>query len=200
MIASGHSGQAALPPVLGLVKSTDEGETWQSISGLGKADYHEIEVAGDRIFALRNEDPGMIQVSADGGKTWKSREAPSVATPIDITVNPANAGPVGGLDRPGRRSSPPTAASPGASGTRPSAPRIAWAKPRRALPRRQGRQGQEERRRRDERGRRSARSAPGPRELTFGPEGELYASVAGGEVRRSTDGGKTWTKVIAIGA
>ena len=26
-------------------------------SGLGEADYHEIEVAGSRIFALRNEDP-----------------------------------------------------------------------------------------------------------------------------------------------
>src|SRR3954454_4577654 len=81
IIASGHSGEAALPPVLGLVKSTDEGETWESISGLGEADYHEIEIDGDRILALRYEDPGTIQISSDGGKTWETPEAPSVAAP-----------------------------------------------------------------------------------------------------------------------
>ena len=76
--------------MLGLVKSTDEGETWEPISGLGEADYHEIEIDGDRILALRYEDPGMIQISSDGGKTWDTREAPSVAAPIDIAVNPGN--------------------------------------------------------------------------------------------------------------
>ncbi len=30
------------------------------------------------------------------------------------------------------------------------------------------------------------------------PKGELYASVTGGEIRRSTDGGATWTKVISL--
>ena len=32
----------------------------------------------------------MIQISSDGGKTWETREAPSVAAPIDIAVNPGN--------------------------------------------------------------------------------------------------------------
>ena len=50
IIASGHSGEAALPAVLGLVRSTDDGETWEPISGLGEADYHEIEIDGDRIL------------------------------------------------------------------------------------------------------------------------------------------------------
>ena len=66
------------------------GESWEPISGLGEADYHEIEIAGNRIFALRNEDPGMIQISDDGGKTWETREAPSVAAPIDVAVNPGD--------------------------------------------------------------------------------------------------------------
>jgi photosystem II stability/assembly factor-like uncharacterized protein len=197
IIASGHSGEAALPPVLGLVKSTDEGETWQSISGLGKADYHEIELAGNRIFALRNEDPGMIQISADGGKTWESREAPSVAAPIDVAVNPGN---------------PDQWAVSTDQGTFISAnggkswrqwdttfgPRIAWAKPDALYL--AGKDGKVSK---------SADAGKswqdvgtigsGPRELTVSPKGELYASVAGGEVRRSADGGATWTKVAAFG-
>ena len=91
IIASGHSGEAALPSVLGLVKSSDAGETWESVSGLGEADYHEIELDGSRILALKNEEPGLIQVSDDGGKTWDTREAPSAATPIDVAVDPGNA-------------------------------------------------------------------------------------------------------------
>ena len=77
--------------MLGLVKSTDEGETWQSISGLGKADYHEIELAGDRILALRNEDPGMIQISSDGGRRGTPARRRRWPTPIDIAINPGNA-------------------------------------------------------------------------------------------------------------
>ena len=183
IIASGHSGEAALPPVLGLVKSTDEGETWQPISGLGKADYHEIEIDGDRILALRYEDPGMIQISSDGGKTWETREAPSVAAPIDIAVNPGN---------------PDQWAVSTDQGTFISAnggkswrqwdttfgPRIAWVKPDALYL--AGKDGK-------------VKMSPdagktwqdvgtigaGPKELTVSPKGELYASVAGGEIRRS---------------
>ena len=31
-----------------------------------------------------------------------------------------------------------------------------------------------------------------------GPEGELYAYVAGGKISRSADGGKTWTELAAL--
>jgi hypothetical protein len=197
IIASGHSGEAALPPVLGLVKSTDEGETWQSISGLGKADYHEIELAGNRIFALRNEDPGMIQISADGGKTWESREAPSVATPIDIAINP------GAPDQWAVSTNQGTfiSANGGKSWRQwdtTFGPRIAWAKPDALYL--AGKDGK-------------VKKSPdagktwqdvgtigsGPRELTVSPKGELYASIAGGEIRRSTDGGATWSKVARFG-
>jgi hypothetical protein len=40
----------------------------------------------------------------------------------------------------------------------------------------------------------------GPKEFVATPKGELYASVTGGEVRRSTDGGATWSEVITFGA
>jgi hypothetical protein len=197
IIASGHSGEAALPPVLGLVKSTDEGETWQSISGLGKADYHEIELAGDRIFALRNEDPGMIQVSSDGGKTWKSREAPSVATPIDIAVNPGN------LDQWAVSTDQGTfiSANGGKSWRQwdtTFGPRIAWARPDALYL--AGKDGKVKRSADAGRTWQEVGSiGSGPRELTFSAKGELYASVAGGAVRRSTDGGATWSEVATFG-
>jgi hypothetical protein len=197
IIASGHSGEAALPPVLGLVKSTDEGETWESISGLGEADYHEIEIDGDRILALRYEDPGMIQISSDGGRTWDTREAPSVAAPIDIAVNPAD---------------PDQWAVSCDQGTFISAnggkswrqwdttfgPRIAWAKPDALYL--AGKDGKvkvspDAGRTWNEAGSIGA----GPKELTFSAKGGLYASVAGGEIRRSSDGGRTWAKVVTVG-
>jgi photosystem II stability/assembly factor-like uncharacterized protein len=197
IIASGHSGEAALPAVLGLVKSTDKGETWEPISGLGEADYHEIEIDGDRILALRYEDPGMIQISNDGGKTWDTREAPSVAAPIDIAVNPGNRDQWAVSTDQGTFIS----ANGGKSWRQwdtTFGPRIAWVKPDALYL--AGKDGK-------------VKVSPdagktwteagsigaGPKELTFSAKGELYASVAGGAIKRSADGGKTWTDVIKIG-
>jgi photosystem II stability/assembly factor-like uncharacterized protein len=197
IIASGHSGEATLPAVLGLVKSTDEGETWEPISGLGEADYHEIEVDGNRILALRYEDPGMIQISNDGGKTWDTREAPSVAAPIDIAVNPGN---------------PDQWAVSTDQGTFISAnggkswrqwdttfgPRIAWVKPDALYL-----AGKDGKVKVSPDGGRTWQDAgsigAGPKELTFSAKGELYASVSGGAIKRSADGGKTWTEVAKLG-
>ena len=175
------------------------GETWEPISGLGEADYHEIEIAGDRIFALRNEDPGMIQISDDGGKTWDTREAPSVAAPIDVAVNPGD---------------PKVWAVSTDQGVFVSQQRGQVLAPARHDVRRPHRLGRRPTRctprARTARSRRAPTAADswqdvgtigaGPKELIVGPKGELYASVSGPEIRRSTDGGANWEKVIAIGA
>jgi photosystem II stability/assembly factor-like uncharacterized protein len=197
IIASGHSAETTLPPVLGLVRSTDKGETWEPVSGLGEADYHEIEVAGNRIFALRNEDPGMIQISDDGGKTWDTREAPSVAAPIDVAVNPGDPKVWAVSTDQGVFVSRNEGRSWRQRDTTFGA-RIVWAAPDALYA-----AGKDGKVKKSADGGDSWQDAgsigAGPKELTVGPKGELYASVSGPEIRRSTDGGASWTKVLALG-
>jgi photosystem II stability/assembly factor-like uncharacterized protein len=89
LLASGHPvEEGALPENLGLMRSRDQGETWESLSALGEADYHELEVVGDLILAVNVESPD-IQVSRDGGRSWETRTPP--APPIDVVVDPGDA-------------------------------------------------------------------------------------------------------------
>ncbi len=198
IVASGHSSDAALPPVLGLVRSTDLGETWEPVSGLAKADYHEIEVVGDRIYALKNEEPGMIQFSDDGGKTFGSIEAPSSGVPIDVAVNPGDPSHWAVSNDQGVFISTNEGGS-----WRQRDPifgaRIAWSAPDALYS-----AGKDGKIKRSTDGGVTwgevGTIGAGPKEFIVTPKGELYASVAGGEIRRSTNGGATWTKVITLGS
>ena len=64
-LASGHPDlREDLPPHLGLIESTDAGNTWQPLARQGEADFHILEPAGDSLYAydaltgslLRTED------------------------------------------------------------------------------------------------------------------------------------------------
>lgn len=64
-LASGHPDlREDLPPHLGLIESTDGGETWTPLALQGEADFHILEPAGDILYAydaasgrlLRTED------------------------------------------------------------------------------------------------------------------------------------------------
>ena len=77
--ASGHPPEgSALPDPLGLVKSTDGGETWQSLALGGEVDFHLI-AAGYRSNAIYilNERPNSAMPAAglyltlSEGKTWR---------------------------------------------------------------------------------------------------------------------------------
>jgi hypothetical protein len=196
IIASGHSGEAALPAVLGLVRSTDEGETWEPVSGLGKADYHEIEVTGKRIVALRNEDPGLIQFSDDGGRTWQAREAPTASAPIDVAVNPGNPSHWAVSTDQGTWLSTNEGRTWRQRETTFGA-RITWGAPDALFS-----AGKDGKVRRSRDGGKTFEEVgsigAGPKELIVSPKGELYASVSGGEIRRSSDGGATWSAVMTF--
>ena len=182
--------------MLGLVRSTDEGETWEPVSGLGKADYHEIEVAGNRILALRNEDPGMIQSQRrrrqDVGERARRRRRPRRST----SPSTRQPGDLGRLDRPGHVLSTNEGSTWRQRETTFGA-RIAWGAPDALFS--AGKDGKVKRSRDGGKTFEDVGTiGAGPKELIVSPKGELYASVTGGEIRRSTDGGATWSKVITL--
>jgi hypothetical protein len=49
-LGSGHPDlRDGLPPLLGLIESSDAGRSWQSVSLLGKADFHSLRARGSQV-------------------------------------------------------------------------------------------------------------------------------------------------------
>jgi hypothetical protein len=83
LLASGHPAPGSkFPSDLGLGQSTDGGRTWRPVSLLGDRDFHRIQSAGDRVWALTADDALML--SADGGQTWTTSPARGL---LDLAVN-----------------------------------------------------------------------------------------------------------------
>jgi hypothetical protein len=74
-----------LPPLLGLIESTDAGKTWRPISLLGKADFHVLRNAGDRVYGFDATNERLM-VSRDKGRTWSEHRPP--APVIDLVTDP----------------------------------------------------------------------------------------------------------------
>lgn len=84
-LGSGHPGPDATgqPPHLGLIESTDGGETWQSVSLSGEADFHAMVAKHDRVYGF-NSLSGTLLVSKDK-QTWDERASLAMA---DFAVSP----------------------------------------------------------------------------------------------------------------
>lgn len=64
--ASGHPGPGSdMPNPLGLIKSTDGGQTWEKLSRQGESDFHALTATKSGIVAF----DGELRSSPDG-KTW----------------------------------------------------------------------------------------------------------------------------------
>lgn len=85
-LASGHppagSGRS---PHLGLIRTTDAGLTWTSVSHDGTADFHSLQPAGESLYAFDSQT-GKVWRSADGGATWNQGTAKQV---IDLGASAA---------------------------------------------------------------------------------------------------------------
>ena len=71
LVASGHPGAGStLPDPLGLIRSTDAGMTWETVSLTGEIDFHALAMDGDRIAG--SATAGELLFSEDGGASWTS--------------------------------------------------------------------------------------------------------------------------------
>ena len=91
-LGSGHPDQQqyreeGLPPLLGLIESTDGGESWRPISLLGQADFHVLRSKGSRVYGFDATNERLM-FSRDAGRSWTERRPP--APLFDLAVNPSN--------------------------------------------------------------------------------------------------------------
>ena len=83
-LASGHPGVGQdAPSSLGLIESTDGGQTWQPLSLAGEADFHALEYRHGTVYGL-NALTGEFMVS-DDKTTWETRTTLPMA---DFAVSP----------------------------------------------------------------------------------------------------------------
>ncbi len=85
-LASGHPDlREDRPPHLGLVESTDAAETWDPLSLEGEADFHVLELAGDRLYGY-DAVTGTLRVTED-----RQRWSDVLAAPVlDAEADPAD--------------------------------------------------------------------------------------------------------------
>ena len=88
-LGSGHPDvRDDLPPLLGLIESRDAGATWNPVSLLGEADFHALRVRGRRLVGY-DATSGRVLVSNDRGRSWRSARPPEPL--VDLVVDPASA-------------------------------------------------------------------------------------------------------------
>ena len=187
-VGSGHPGRESSQwAVLGLVRTSDGGRTWSSVSRLGAADFHAIAVSGETLAAAPGGEATVL-VSRDGGRNFEPRTAPLALQ--DLEIDPADPERWVGTAETGVHLT-----TDGGSTWRPADPaggaRIAWPASDALF-------------RTDLDGRVSRSSDGGltwedigrvdgeTQALTAADERTLYAADLDGVVRVSRDGGETW--------
>ena len=190
-LGSGHpDGREKLPPFLGLIRSDDAGNEWKPVSLLGKRDFHVLEAAGDRVYGFGTDfetrRAGFL-VSLDGGRSWDERPVPEPLVALAIDPQDPERLVASGerslaLSSDGGRRWRAIDGPPGL---------LAWTAAGLTVI--------------DQDGGVHSAGRPGvrpasvgnvggpPAAFDSGPDGELYAALHDGAIKRSTDGGRNWT-------
>ena len=190
-LGSGHpdineAREKQLPPLLGLIESTDAGETWEPVSLLGEADFHVLRFAGSRVYGYDATNDRLL-ASRDRGRSWQQLEKPGPL--IDLAVDPANERRIVATTEEGLFES----RAGGASWRRVSKAvgLLAWPAPRRLYLVAGG--GQLFASRDGGRSLRHLGKIGGqPAALLAHDSDELYVALHDGTIKRSTDGGTMW--------
>jgi uncharacterized protein (DUF305 family) len=70
LVASGHPGAGSqFTDPMGLIRSTDGGQSWQQVALSGQVDFHALAVDGDRIAG--SSTTGQLLYSEDAGASWE---------------------------------------------------------------------------------------------------------------------------------
>lgn len=192
-LGSGHPDARAqdLPPLLGLIESVDAGSSWQPISLLGDADFHVLRSTGSYVYGYDASNDRLL-ASADKGRSWDEHDKP--APIIDLAPDPSAprrlvATMIGDLAE-GMYESQDGGKSWERLGN--AVGLLAWPTTGRLYLV-------------DGRGRAMMSSAGGreletrgniggqPAALLAAGKEELYVALHDGTIKRSTDGGRTWT-------
>ena len=86
-LGSGHPDfqmDPDLPTRLGLIRSTDAGETWESVSLSGEVDFHVLHAAHGSVYGW-DSGAGRVMVSTDDGASWETRSTLNLR---DLVVSP----------------------------------------------------------------------------------------------------------------
>lgn len=83
LYASGHPGPATPTelgaPHLGIVRSTDAGQTWEPVSFTGEEDFHVLTTTPDGVLHGIGSSSRVLRSSGDHGTTWsEGAELPAV--------------------------------------------------------------------------------------------------------------------------
>jgi hypothetical protein len=195
-LGSGHpdlneAREKNLPSLLGLIESTDSGETWQPISLWGEADFHVLRFAGERVYGYDSSNDRLL-VSGDRGRSWEQLQKPGPL--VDLAVAPRNSRRIVATSAGGLEEGLFESRDGGESWQRVSEALglLAWPTGRhlylvagggQVFASRDG--GRRLEHQGEIGGQPAALVAEGPR--------ELYVALHDGTITRSTDGGATWT-------
>ena len=187
-LGSGHPGPLqGGPGNLGLIRSDDAGESWDSVSLLGESDFHVLRSENPMVYGFDASNSRFL-VSADGGRDWEERDTPGAM--LDLAVDPSDSSRVVASTEGGLVASRDRARSWHAMQKGPLA-LLTWASPE-ALYRVDG-AGRVARS--DDAGQRwepmgSVEAQPA---AFASAGGDLYIALPDGTVKQSLDAGKTWT-------
>ncbi len=180
-----------LPPHLGLIESTDAGESWENVSLLGEADFHVLRFAGERVYGYDSSNDRLL-VSADEGRGWEELGKPGPL--VDLAVDPSQARRIVATSAGGLEEGLFESDDGGESWTRVSDAigLLAWPARERlylvagggqVFASRDGRRGLEHR----------GQIGGQPAALLAQTATELYVALDDGTIKRSADAGATWT-------
>ena len=189
-LGSGHPDpREKLPPFLGLIRSRDAGKRWTPISLLGERDFHVLEAAGERVYGFGSDFDSRKQgflVSLDAGRSWKERDVPEPL--IALALDPSDPE---RLLASGERALY-LSEDAGRRWHRMEGPAglVAWSD-RVVVVDSQGAVHSAD----DPGGRfrRVGDVGAQPAALATGPEADLYVALHDGTIKRSGDGGRSWS-------